>query len=493
VRLIGRYEVESEIGRGAMGVVYLAHDPRVRRDLAVKTYLLPDGLPPERETEFRERFLREAQAAGALDHPAIVTIYDADEDPSAGTPFIAMEYVPGQTLRDLLLAEGPLSPERAIAMVSDLAEALHVAHAAGVIHRDIKPANILVREKDGAVKIADFGVARLAASELTQSGASLGSPAYMAPEQIRGVAVDGRSDLFALATILYEALSGRRPFDGEDLSALAYAVVHENVVPVTRLVPGLPPGLEPFFQRALAKAPGGRFPDGRAFATALREALESGGKPVPAAGDVEATVVADASPGGSQAAAAALEVMRVEGAALGRLTFRGLCRAGKIGSRLGRAGWREGNAAFRRLEPGRQRLAAGAVLLVAVLAILLGAWTLWATSYRASLILQVKNSYESATLTVQVDGETVYARGMEADRKQVKAFGKKLMAWGQEQFEKRIYISPGSHEIVVQVVPEGESRGHEERKTLELDPGESRRLKITAGGKFHSPLSVKLN
>jgi len=274
---------------------------------------------------------------------------------------------------------------------------------------------------------------------------------------------------------------------------VAYAVVHGNVVPVTRLVPGLPPGLERFFERALAKAPEGRFPDGRAFATSLREALEPSGKLAPASGDVEATVVDGASPVGNRPAAAALAVMRVEGAALGRLTFRGLCRAGRIGSRLGRAGWREGHAAFRRLEPRRRRLAVGAVLLVAVLATLLGAWTLWATTYRASLVLQVKNSYESATLTVQVDGETVYARGMQAERKKVKAFGKQLMAWGQEQFEKRIYIAPGSHEIVVQVIPEGESRGHEERKVLELDPGESRRLKITAGGKFHSPLSVKLN
>jgi hypothetical protein len=476
-----------------MGVVYLAHDPRVRRDLAVKTYLLPDGLPPERETEFRERFLREAQAAGALDHPAIVTIYDADEDPAAGTPFIAMEYVPGRTLRELLLAEGPLSPERAVGMVSDLAEALHVAHASGVVHRDIKPANILVRETDGAVKIADFGVARLAASELTQSGASLGSPAYMAPEQIRGAAVDGRSDLFALAAILYEALAGKRPFDGEDLSALAYAVVHENVVPVSRLVSSLPPDMDRFFERALAKAPEGRFSDGRAFASALRETLESGGRSERSTGVVEKTVV-DAEPlEQHRPATAALEAMRVEGAALGRLTFQGLRQAGRIGSRLGRTGWRVGHAAFLRLEPRQRRVAAGAVLVVALLATLLGAWTLWAAGWRSSLVLQVKNSYESATLTVEVDGETVYARGMGAERKQVKAFGKKLMAWGQEQFEKQIHIAPGSHEVVVRVVPEGETRGHEERKVLDLDPGESRRLKITAGGKFHSPLSVKLN
>jgi hypothetical protein len=484
-----------------MGVVYLAHDPRVRRDLAIKTYLLPDGLPPERETEFRERFLREAQAAGALDHPAIVTIYDADEDPAAGTPFIAMEYVPGRTLRDLLQKEGRLAPERAVAMIGDVAEALHVAHSAGVVHRDIKPANILVRETDGAVKIADFGVARLAASDLTQSGASLGSPAYMAPEQIRGGAVDGRSDLFALAAIFYESLAGRRPFDGEDLSALAYAVVHQNVVPISRLVPGATGGLDRFFERALAKDPEDRFPDGRAFAEALRKTLR------PTAGGcgedgVEATVLDhpspggdrrdEDSPGGERPAAAALKAMRVEGAALGRVAFRGLRAAGRLGARLARSGWHEGHAAFQRLDPGRRRVVAGSVLLAAAVATLLGAWTLWAAAWRSSVVLQVKNSYASATLTVEVDGETVYARGMGAERKQVKAFGKKLMAWGQEQFEKQIAMAPGSHELVVRVVPEGE-RGYEDRKVVELEPGESRRLKITAGGKFHAPLSVRLN
>jgi hypothetical protein len=234
----------------------------------------------------------------------------------------------------------------------------------------------------------------------------------------------------------------------------------------------------------------------------LQEALEAGAGTAPAAGAADATVVDGApggsprgeeTPGGGHPAAAALHVVGVQGAALGGLAFRGLCRAGRIGGRLGRAGWREGHAAFRRLEPRRRRMASSAVLLAALLATLLGAWTLYATTYRASLILQVKNSHESATLTVEVDGETVYARGMGADRKQVKAFGKKLMAWGQEQFEKKIHIAPGSHEIVVRVVPEGESRGDEERKVLDLDPGESRRLKITAGGKFHSPLSVKLN
>jgi serine/threonine protein kinase len=193
VERIGRYEVEGEIGRGAMGVVYLAHDPRVRRRLALKTYELPQGIAPEQAREYRERFVREAQSAGALSHPAIVTIYDVDEDPENGASYIAMEYVPGNSLRKLLRTLGRMEPERAILLGTTVAEALQVAHDAGIVHRDVKPDNILVREPDGAFKIADFGIARLHDSDLTQAGLTVGSPAYMSPEQIRSRHVDGRS------------------------------------------------------------------------------------------------------------------------------------------------------------------------------------------------------------------------------------------------------------------------------------------------------------
>ena len=268
---LGRYEIESEIGQGSMGVVYLARDPRVRRRLALKTYLLPRGLSREEEKEFSERFLREAQAAGALSHPAIVTVFDADEDPTEGVPFIAMEYVPGSSLRQILHEEGRLEPGRAIAIILTLADALQAAHDAGIVHRDIKPANVLVRDSDGAVKIADFGVARLSASELTRSGLSFGSPAYMAPEQFRGAPVDGRCDLFSLSVILYQTLTGARPFNGPDLMAMAYAVVNDPPTPITTLMPEFPRSLDLFFDRALAKDPADRFQS----ATEFKEALEN--------------------------------------------------------------------------------------------------------------------------------------------------------------------------------------------------------------------------
>lgn len=266
---IGRYEIEREIGRGAMGVVYLAQDPHLHRQVAVKTYNLPDGISEEMARQFHERFLREARAAASLSHPGIVTVYDAGEDPDRRLPYIAMEYVQGQTLKQRLEKGGPLNPTWVFAFGAVLADALSLAHRAGVVHRDIKPANILIREGDGAVKIVDFGVARLKTSDLTQTGASLGSPSYMSPEQIRGGDLDGRSDLFSLAVVLYEAFSGKRPFHGDDLVSLAFSITHDTQVPLAHQLRGCPAGLDAFFERALSKSADDRFHDGAEFRRAF--------------------------------------------------------------------------------------------------------------------------------------------------------------------------------------------------------------------------------
>jgi Protein kinase domain len=266
---IGRYLIERELGRGAMGIVYLATDPQLHRQVAVKTCSLPDGISQEQAALFHERFLREARAAASLSHPGIVTVYDAGEDPARGIPYIAMEYVPGRTLRQRLEKGERLDPAWVMSFGAVLADALHQAHRAGIVHRDIKPANILIRDGDGAVKLADFGVARLKASDLTQSGVPLGSPGYMSPEQVKGGELDGRSDLFSLAVVLYEALCGKRPFRGDELVSLAYSIAHETHVPLGRQLPSCGPGLDRFFDRALSKDPDKRFPDGAAFKGAL--------------------------------------------------------------------------------------------------------------------------------------------------------------------------------------------------------------------------------
>jgi serine/threonine-protein kinase len=272
VSRIGRYEVEREIGSGAGGAVYLASDPRLHRKVAIKVIRVPAGLSPEDEREFRARFVREARAAAALSHPGIVTVYDAGEDETTGSPFLAMEHVPGRTLRQMLDAEGPLAPERVCGLAGRVAEALHAAHAAGIVHRDVKPANLLVLDDD-AIKIVDFGIARLGGSVLTRTDLTLGSPAYMSPEQTHGGTVDGRSDLFSLASILYEALTGSRPFPGDDIPAVLYAIVHNDAEPPSRRRSELPPALDGFFERALAKDPGARFATGAAFKRALEDAM----------------------------------------------------------------------------------------------------------------------------------------------------------------------------------------------------------------------------
>src|SRR3989442_7989992 len=232
-----------------------------------------------------------------------------------------MEFVQGQSLKQRLEKGDRLDSSWVLAFGAVLADALHVAHRAGIIHRDIKPANILIRDADGAVKIADFGVARLKASDLTQSGASLGSPGYMAPEQVRGGRLDGRSDLFSLAVVLYEALCGKRPFPGDALVSLAYSIAHDTQVPLSRQFQGCPAGLDRFFDRALSKDPDKRFTDGAAFREAL---LEDGQRR--SSDRVDQTVVDAVTVGSARPASQTLRARvgeRPAGLAPGRKTGRG--------------------------------------------------------------------------------------------------------------------------------------------------------------------------
>ncbi len=276
----GRYKILSELGRGAMGVVYKARDPKINRVVAVKTISLA-GQPPEQECEYRERFYREAEAAGRLSHPGIVTIFDVGEDLETRAPYIVMEFVGGQSLDRLLARDDRRLPvETALQLAVELAEALDCAHAQGVVHRDLKPANILLTE-DGHAKIADFGVAKLNLANSTLAGRALGTPAYMSPEQLNGEAVDGRSDLFSLGVVLYTMLTGHRPFQGNSAITVSFKVVNHDFIPVTILDTELPDGLDHIIARALAKDPAERYQRGgemRSDIKTLREAWERADK-----------------------------------------------------------------------------------------------------------------------------------------------------------------------------------------------------------------------
>jgi len=254
----GRYEILTELGRGAMGVVYKARDPKINRVVAVKTISLA-GQPAEEELEYRERFFREAEAAGRLSHPGIVTIFDVGEEPETRAPYIVMEFVGGQSLDKLLSRDHHKLPvETALQLTLELAEALDCAHGQGVVHRDLKPANILLTE-DGHAKIADFGVAKLNLANHTLAGRALGTPAYMSPEQLNGEDVDGRSDLFSLGVILYTVLTGYKPFQGNSALTVSFKVVNRDPIPATLLDTELPQGLDYIIARAMAKDPAERY------------------------------------------------------------------------------------------------------------------------------------------------------------------------------------------------------------------------------------------
>jgi len=265
----GRYEVVGELGRGAMGVVYKARDPQIDRLVAVKTVSL-SGHDAEAEKEYRMRFLNEAQAAGRLHHPGIVSVFDVGEDEESGDPYIVLEYVAGEALNRILARERKLALPRALQIAEEVARALDYAHEQGVTHRDIKPGNIMVTE-DGRAKIADFGIAKLNLAHFTLPGRLLGTPAYMAPEQLSGEGVDGRSDLFSLGVILYAMATGHSPFQGDSATTVCFKVANREPVPASVLDLDLPRGLDAVIARAMAKDPEQRYQRGAEFADDLAE------------------------------------------------------------------------------------------------------------------------------------------------------------------------------------------------------------------------------
>ncbi len=268
---LGRYEVLSELGKGAMGVVYLAKDPVIGRMVAIKTIRASNMGDDDAESkEFRERFIREAQTAGILSHPHIVTIHDIGEDPDTQTSFIAMEYIEGKNLKSLLSERAAFSYDQIAEMIAQVAEAIDYAHRKGIIHRDVKPANIIITT-DEKVKITDFGIAKVASSNLTTTGQFLGTPNYMSPEQVSGAPVDGRSDIFSLGVVLYELLTHRKPFVGENLTAISYKIVHEDFTPPAELSSEVPAEFNAIVARAMAKDPWNRYQRGKDFALALHQ------------------------------------------------------------------------------------------------------------------------------------------------------------------------------------------------------------------------------
>jgi len=262
----GRYQIVGELGKGSMGVVYKAYDPQIDRTIALKV------LRPDRVTSkaFVERFLKEARAIGRLSHPNIVTVYDIGQD--HGTVFIAMEMLEGLALSDII-RQGSVPILKIIDIVTQVANALDYAHQRGIVHRDIKPSNIII-DSAHCVKLTDFGIAHIEDPNMpsqTQAGEILGTPAYMSPEQVLGRPVQGSADIFSLGIIMYEMVSGDRPFKGENLSAIFHAITSYNPEPPHKLNPEVPKELSQLILKCLAKDPDKRFKTASELANALEQ------------------------------------------------------------------------------------------------------------------------------------------------------------------------------------------------------------------------------
>ena len=269
--MLGRYQVEKELGKGAMGVVYLGKDPKIGRVVAIKTMALSQEFAGDELVDARERFFREAETAGRLQHQNIVTIFDAGEEHDLA--YIAMEFLKGRDLVDYCKGDNLLPVPVVLNIVARVAEALAYAHKQNVVHRDIKPANIMYDLETDTVKVTDFGIARITDSSKTKTGLVLGTPSFMSPEQLAGKKVDGRSDLYSLGVMLFQMLAGVLPFRGDSMAELMYKIASEEAPDIRVIRPNLPSVLADIVALSLSKRPETRYQDGYLFATDLRNAL----------------------------------------------------------------------------------------------------------------------------------------------------------------------------------------------------------------------------
>jgi len=265
---LGRYVIERLLGRGAMGAVYLARDPRINRPVALKVIPIENEFEDEELEEARLRFFREAESAGRLTHPNIITVFDCGEDKHLA--YIAMEYLEGISLTEFTDPKKLLAPSKALELCAQTAEALDYAHNQGLIHRDIKPANLLYSRRQDLLKISDFGLARVTDNNRTKTGIVLGTPTYMSPEQLNAESLSGPSDLFSLGVTLYELLVGEVPFKASNITVLMSKITTEDPSPVSNRRPGVPPSVDTVLFKALAKRPEDRFVNGAEMAIALR-------------------------------------------------------------------------------------------------------------------------------------------------------------------------------------------------------------------------------
>jgi len=446
---LGRYEIRRELGRGMMGVVYEALDPALGRRLALKTIRLAFEVPPAERASFEQRFLGEARAAAALQHPGIVVVHDVGRDDASGTLFIALEFLEGRTLAEESAAGKPMEWTRALRLGAQVARALHHAHAEGIVHRDVKPANIMVLAS-GHAKIMDFGIAKVPASQLTMAGEFFGTPSYMSPEQAGGLPVDPRSDLFSLGCILHQLLTAQRAFDGPTLPTILMRVMQEDPPPPSRLVPGLPAGVDAVVGRALAKDRDRRYPDGKTMAEDIEDVL-AGRTP-------RHTPVGAAIPEGDRTRVSAGKV--VPGSGKGRrivvtMGAAGLLILGLLGALF--IPWR------------------GQLVMLALPAL---------APPPAKLEVDFEHNLKGGTLKVWIDDELVIDEPLESRVTQ------KILSYRIHKgtLSQSLEVGPGEHLVRVQVEGEGFSASRRIHGTFES--GGKRRLRVEVGGIIKRDLTL---
>ena len=275
--MLGRYQVEKELGKGAMGVVYLGKDPKIGRVVAIKTMALSQEFEADELQDVKDRFFREAETAGRLNHPNIVTIFDAGEEHDLA--YIAMEFLKGKDLAPYIKPDNLLPLPKVLSIIARVAEALSYAHTNNVVHRDIKPANIMYDLDSDTVKVTDFGIARITDSSKTKTGMVLGTPSYMSPEQLAGKKIEGRSDLFSLGVTLYQLACGHLPFQGDSMAQLMFKIANEPHADILTFNPTLPQCLVDIVNKSLAKDPEQRYQTGEEMARAIKACASEGGEP----------------------------------------------------------------------------------------------------------------------------------------------------------------------------------------------------------------------
>ena len=451
---IGRYAIEAEVGRGTMGIVYRAKDTVLQRRVALKT-VAPLAAEADDAAAFEQRFLNEARAAAGLSHPNIVAVHDFGRDPATGVLFIALEFLDGETL-EAVSRRGRMEWASACRVVSRIARALHAAHASGIVHRDVKPSNIMLLPS-GEPKIMDFGIARVPASELTRAGEVFGTPSNMSPEQASGEAIDGRSDLFSLGTVLYQLVAGRRAFTGENLPKILAAVVTHTPLPPSRFVAGVPAGVDQVIAAALAKSPEDRYQTGEAMAEDLDDVLagrpprHAPAAPTPGPDDPLAGLLDADTP----IATVALPVVprpRAEPTPAGRRRFALAAVLAVTGVVIGLFFWKATGPRPGSVHPDAAPRAATAAALPT-------------SDGAARLTIDFEHHMRAGTLKVWIDDDLVLDRPLEG--RMTERLGRLRLYKGR--IVQTLEVTPARHAVRAEVAWDGKVRGARTAATFRAD------------------------